>query len=119
MRDFHELKVWDKAHRLALAIYQATQRFPAEERFGLTLQLRRAGVSAPSNIAEGCGRGSERELARFFTIAAGSLSEEEYQLLLAHDLGYLDEQGYHRLNDQTNEVKRMLNAFLQQLTANS
>ena len=94
MRNFHELKVWGKAHRLVLSVYQATRHFPAEERFGLTLQLRRAAASAPSNIAEGCGREGERELARFLSIAAGSLSEVEYQLLLAHDLGYLDETIY-------------------------
>ncbi len=118
MRDFHELKVWDKAHRLALSIYRVTQRFPVEERFGLTLQIRRAAVSVPSNLAEGCGRSGERELSRFCHIAAGSLSEVEYQLLLAHDLGYVDEQNYRQLSNQTSEVKRMLNAFLQKLTAN-
>jgi four helix bundle protein len=72
-----------------LAIYQATQRFPGEEFFGLTLQMRRAGVSVPSNIAEGCERSGERELARFLNIAEGSISEVEYQLLLSHDLGYV------------------------------
>ena len=118
MRDFHQLKVWNKAHRLVISIYQATQRFPSEERFGLTVQLRRAAVSVPSNIAEGCGRSGERELARFLDIAAGSLSEVEYQLLLAHDLKYVDEQNYRQISAHANEVKRMLNAFLKQLMAN-
>ena len=118
MRDFHQVKVWAKAHRLVLNVYRATQRFPSEERFGLTLQLRRAAVSVPSNIAEGCGRSGERELAHFMNIAAGSISEVEYQLILARDLGYVPHDSYNQLNEQVNEVKRMLNSFLQQLTAN-
>lgn len=119
MRDFHQVKVWAKAHQLVLNVYRATQRFPSEERFGLTVQLRRAAVSVPSNIAEGCGRSGARELAHFMNIAAGSISEVEYQLILARDLGYVPEDSYNQLNEQVNEVKRMLNSFLQQLTANS
>ena len=72
MRDFHELKVWQKAHRFALDLYRATQDFPAEERFGLTTQLRRAAASVASNIAEGCGREGERDFARLLSIAGGS-----------------------------------------------
>ena len=83
MRDFRELKVWQKAHRFVLDLYRHTQGFPAEERFGLTVQLRRAAVSVASNIAEGCGREGERDFARFLSIAGGSASEVEYQLLLA------------------------------------
>ncbi len=83
------------------------------------MQLRRAAVSVPSNIAEGCGRSAARELAHFMNIAAGSVSEVEYQLILARDLGYVPEGSYNQLNEQVNEVKRMLNSFLQQLTANS
>jgi four helix bundle protein len=116
MRDFRQLKVWEKAHGLALEIYRATKEFPAEERFGLTSQLRRAAVSVPSNIAEGCGRSGERELSQFTSIAAGSASEVEYQLLLAHDLGYLTTEHYRTLDNKTNEVKRMLNSFLLKLT---
>ena len=70
----------------------------------------------PSNIAEGCGRETDKELARFLSIAAGSASETEYQLLLARDLGYLDPQNHQDLDTQINEVKRMLNAFIQRLT---
>ena len=116
MRDFKQLKVWEKAHRLVLEIYRTTHQFPAEERFGLTAQLRRAAASVPSNIAEGCGRGGERELSRFVTIAAGSASEVEYQLLLARDLWYLGNEQYQELDKHINEVKRMLNAFIQRLT---
>jgi four helix bundle protein len=116
MRDFRELKVWQKAHRCTLEIYRHTQGFPAEERFGLTAQLRKAAVSVPSNIAEGCGRDSERDFARFLSIAAGSASEAEHQLLLAQDLVYLPDEIHHQLDAQINEVKRMLNAFIRTLS---
>ncbi|PXF55073.1 MAG: diversity-generating retroelement protein bAvd family protein [Deltaproteobacteria bacterium] len=118
MRDFRELKVWEKAHRLTLQVYRITKDFPSDEQFGLTVQLRRAAASVPTNIAEGCGRDSERELARFMSIAAGSVSEVEYQLLLACDLDYMQDETYRELNQQVNEVKRMLNSFIQKLTAN-
>jgi len=81
--------------------------------------MRRAAASVPTNIAEGCGRDSERELARFLSIAAGSASEVEYQLLLACDLNYIQEETYNALNQQISEIKKMLNSFIQRLTANS
>ncbi len=111
MRDFRNLKVWEKAHHLTLQIYTIRKNFPSDERFGLTAQLRRAAASVPTNIAEGCGRDSERELARFMSFAAGSASEVEYQLLLACDLNYMQDETYRELNQQVNEVKRMLNCF--------
>ena len=116
MRDFKQLKVWQKAHRLVLDVYRHTRAFPSEERFGLTTHLLKSAVSVPSNIAEGCGREGDKELARFLSIAAGSASETEYQLLLARDLGYLNQQTYQDLDTKINEVKRMLNAFIQRLT---
>jgi four helix bundle protein len=116
MRDFKELKVWQKAHRFVLEVYQQSRSFPQDERFGLAAHLHRSAISVPSNIAEGCGRDSEREFARFLSIAAGSASETEYQLLLARDLGYLPHEAHQRLDDQVNEVKRMLNSFLQKLS---
>ncbi len=118
MRDFKKLKVWEKAHYLTIQVYKITKLFPSDERFGLTAQLRRAATSVPTNIAEGCGRDSERELARFMSIAAGSANEVEYQLLLACDLNYIQDEKYRELNQQINEVKRMLNSFIQKLTAN-
>ena len=119
MRDFKELKVWEKAHQWVLEIYRATGSFPTEERFSLIPQLRRAAASVLANIAEGCGRGSDREFARFLSIAAGSACEAEYHLLLAWDLGYLDEAIHRELDQKVNEVKRMLNTFVQKLTANA
>ena len=118
MRDFRKLEVWQKAHHLTIQVYRVTNIFPSDERFGLTSQLRRAAASVPTNIAEGCGRDSERELARFMSIAAGSASEAEYQLLLACDLDYMQDEKYRGLNQEVNEVKRMLNSFIQKLTAN-
>ena len=116
MRNFKELKVWQKAHQFVLGVYQTTRDFPSEERFGLTAHLRKSATSVPSNIAEGCGREGERELARFLSIAAGSASESEYQLLLAFDLGYLQPDAHRQLDEQVNEVKRMLHSFIRTLS---
>jgi four helix bundle protein len=114
-RDFRRMKVWQKGHELTLQIYQATLQFPKEELFGLTSQIRRATASIPTNIAEGCGRGSDAELARFMQIAMGSASEVEYQLLLAHDLQYLDAVMHQQLHDNVIEIKKMLGPFIKTL----
>ena len=115
MRDFRELKVWEKSHQLVLAVYAATQTFPAAEQYGLISQMRRSSASIPTNIAEGCGRAGDAELRRFMQISMGSASELEYQLLLARDLGYLPTDVYQDLNTSTIEVKRMLAAFIKRL----
>jgi four helix bundle protein len=106
MRNFHELKVWQKAHHLTLAVYSATRSFPKEEVYGLTSQLRRAASSIPSNSSEGCGRNSKPDFLRFLHIAAGSASELEYHLLLAHDLDLLGPTLYMNLTDDVTEVKK-------------
>ena len=111
MRDFRGLKVWQKAHRLTLAVCRATQGFPAEERYGLKSQLRRGSASIPTNIAEGCGRFTDPDRARFISIAAGSATETEYLLILARDLEYVDATTYADLNAAVNEVKKMLVGF--------
>jgi four helix bundle protein len=115
VQNFRELKVWQKAHQLTLAIYGYARCFPREERFEFTSQIRRAVVSIPTNIAEGCGRGSNTQFRYFLDIAAGSASEVEYLLQLAHDLNYLEPEAYEHLAHATNEVKRML-ASLRQKT---
>jgi len=117
MKDFHELKVWQKAHQLTLAVYHITARFPREELYGLTSQIRRSCSSIPANLAEGCGRNGDAEFARFCSIAAGSASELEYHLLLARDLDLIDPRDHKDLAEQTMEVKRTLSALLQKLTA--
>ena len=113
VRDFRKLKVWRRSHRLVLEVYEATGRFPREETYGLTAQLRRCCASILANIAEGCGRSGEAELERFMLIAAmGSASELEYHLLLARDLGYLDARNYQRLSQEAEEVKLMLSTLI-------
>jgi four helix bundle protein len=119
MKNFRELKVWKKGHELTLAVYKTTARFPQEERYGLTSQIRRASVSVPANIAEGCGRGSDAELARFLRIAAGSANELEYHLLLANGLQMLNSPEHKHLTKQVTEVKRMLTSFIKKLKAES
>jgi len=117
MKDFRNLKVWQKTHELALAVYKVTLPFPQEEIYGLVNQLRRAASSVPANIAEGCGCNGNREFARFLGIALRSASETEYHLLLSRDLGYLNIKIYEELNNQVTEVKRMLTGFIQKLNA--
>jgi four helix bundle protein len=97
MRNYRNLLVWEKAHRLTLSIYKSTATFPGEERFGLTSQMRRAAASIPANLAEGCGRRSDKEMARFVQIAMGSGAELSYHTLLARDLNFLDAKTHERL----------------------
>jgi four helix bundle protein len=117
MKDFKELKVWEKAHQLTLEVYKATQTFPRDELYGLTSQIRRSCASIPANIAEGCGRSGDTELARFLQIAMGSASELEYHILLARDLGILEALAHERLTNDVGEVKRMLASFIKILSA--
>ncbi len=115
MRNFKELLVWQKAHNFVLALYKLTYHFPREELYGLTSQIRRAAMSVPTNIAEGCGRDSNVEFQRFLAIALGSASEVEYQLLLAKDLGFIVAADYDRLYSMLGEVQRMLSALFQKV----
>jgi four helix bundle protein len=112
MKDFRKLDVWHKAHQLAVQIYKVTEKFPSSEIYGLTSQLRRAGVSIPTNLAEGCGRSSDPDLARFIGMAMGSASEVEYLLLLTRELGLLDRETSHALETQIVEIKKMLAALI-------
>ena len=122
-RDFRKIAAWERAHALTLRVYGVTSQFPDYERFGLVAQLRRASSSIPTNLAEGCGRNSNKELARFIDIATGSASEVEHQLLLARDLGYLSDQQLASLAAEAVEIRRMLIAYKtklrSQLTARS
>ena len=108
MRDFRRLDVGKKAHALTLEVYRLTVEFPPTERFGLTSQLQRAAASIGANLAEGCGRESDADYCRFVQMASGSACETEYHLLLAHDLGFLDDRRYKLLDESINEIKRML-----------
>jgi four helix bundle protein len=118
MQSFQDLDIWRKGHQLVLNLYPATRAFPTEELYGLTSQIRRAVLSIPTNIAEGCGREGKAELARFTQIAMGSAFELEYHLLVARDLGYLDPTLYNKFNQELLILKRMMNKFLQTLRSN-
>ncbi|MBN1480726.1 four helix bundle protein [candidate division KSB1 bacterium] len=115
MQDFRNLKVWEKSHAFTLIIYKMTKAFPKDELYGLTSQIRRSSSSIPTNLAEGCGQSSDAQLARYVQISIGSASEVEYQLLLAKDLGYIQDSNYQDLNKDINQIKRMLIAFLKKL----
>ena len=115
MRDFHELEIWRRAHGLALAIYRMTKQLPKEEVFGLTVQLRRAAVGVATRIAEGAGVDSNPDFAGYLQRAKAGASEVEYLLLLARDLGYVPEEDYVRLSEETIEVKKMLSGFVRRI----
>jgi len=115
MKDFRNLTVWHKGHQLTLEAYKATAKFPREEQYGLTSQIRRCCASIPANIAEGCGRRGNAELHRFLQIASGSASELDYHLLLSHDLGFLSDADYRRLSQSLLELRRMLTSLIQKV----
>ena len=118
MRSYKTLVVWQRAHKLVLEIYAVTDAFPSSERYGLTSQIRRAAVSIPANIAEGCSRGTDKDTANFFQISLGSAAELSYELLLAHDLGFIEEVEYQTLASEVEQIGRMLNTLKQQFLAN-
>ncbi len=112
MKDYRNIQAWQRSHKLALLLYKITDKFPAKENYGLTSQIRRAAVSVPTNIAEGCGRTTETELTRFMDISLGSLNEIEYLLLLSMELGYIEKEVYQNLSKEVIEIRKMLTAFV-------
>ena len=115
MRDFHKLIIWQRSHQLALKVYSISNLFPKDELFGLTSQIRRAVSSIPTNIAEGCGRASNKDFAHFLQIAIGSAAEVEYELLLAHDLDYINDNDYKALTEETVAVRKMIIKYQSEL----
>ena len=115
MKDFRDLKVWRKAHDLALDCYTLTANFPKNEIFGIVSQIRRAGSSIGANIAEGCGRGGNGEFQRFLQIAMGSASELENHLLLARDLHFLEHESHSQIELRVIEVKKMLAGLIRKV----
>ena len=111
MQDFRNLKVWRAAHAMTLDAYNVTRGYPKDELFGLTSQTRRACASIGANVAEGCGRKTDLEMAHFLQVAMGSASEVQYHFLFAYDLELMSRENYARLNGQVLEVKRMLATF--------
>jgi four helix bundle protein len=115
MRNYRDLKVWERAHTLTLAVYKGTQCFPSEERFGLTSQIRRSCSSIPASLAEGCGRRSDGEMARYVQIAMGSGAELSYHLLPSRDLGLLGGGEYTKLETELSGIMRMLSGLSQKV----
>ena len=118
MKDFRDLQIWTRSHAITLEIYRLTQQFPKSETYGLVNQMRRSASSIPTNIAEGCGRNSDKDFARFLDHNMGSGSELEYQLILSHELGYISSEAFTATSSELTEIKRMLNAFIQRLRSN-
>ncbi len=112
MKDFRKLQVWQKAHQLAIELYRATAAFPREELYGLTSQIRRCCASIPANIAEGCGRNTDGELARFLEISMGSASELEHHSLLSNEIGFLESAAHEHLERKVIEAKQMLASLI-------
>src|SRR5215472_572792 len=112
MRNYRDLQVWSKAHDLTLELYRVSRGFPREEMFGVTSELRRAAVSVGANLAEGCGRRTGTELARFVRVAMGSARELDYHLLLCRDLGFMKNDDFERTATGLTEVRKMLTSFL-------
>ncbi|MCU0342726.1 MAG: four helix bundle protein [Ignavibacterium sp.] len=115
MKDFRTLKVWQESHSISLEIYKLTFSFPKEEQFNLTSQLRRSISSVPTNLAEGCGRGSDKDFKRFVQIAMGSASESEYLILLSKDLNYISYKEFDKLLLEIQEIKKMLSSLISKL----
>lgn len=115
--DTSKLLVWQKAHELTLRIYRITKKFPEDEKFALTSQLRRAAVSIPSNIVEGKARNSNKDYARFLLISRGSLEEVKYQLLLAKDLEYIEDIEYEKIVSLCDDTGKLLNGLIRKLSS--
>jgi four helix bundle protein len=115
LKNYKELKVWQKSYQLCITIYKITKHFPKEEKYGLTSQIRRAAVSVPSNIAEGYGRKTTQEYLQSLYIAYGSHCELETQIMLSKDLGYIKTEDFEGLQMGIGEVERMLKALIKAL----
>ena len=112
MRDYKKYLVWQKSHQLTLEIYRLTRSFPKEEMFALTSQMKRSSSSIPTNIAEGCGRSSDKDFCRFLYISYGSANELEYQIILSIDLQFINSEDGENLLSQIEEIKKMLNGLI-------
>ena len=111
MHQFKELEIWKRSRKFCSEIYQVTSRFPSDEKFGLTNQLKRAAVSVPSNIAEGSSRNSNKDFSRFLEIAIGSAYEIETQILIASDLGFITITESEKLVNELAEIVKMISRF--------
>jgi len=119
MQNYKELKVWAKVHEFTLKVYEVTKQFPQEEIYGMTSQLRRAASSIPANIAEGCGKFTSQDFARYLNIALGSANESEYFILLSKDLKFISLDDYTIINQIINEIKAMLISLISKVRLNN
>ncbi|OYQ38313.1 four helix bundle protein [Flavobacterium cyanobacteriorum] len=115
MKDYKNYTVWQKSHQLTLDVYKAVRNFPKEEMFSLTSQMKRSSSSIPTNIAEGCGRNTDKDFARFLVISFGSANELEYQIILSVDLDFINPAEGQILLLQIEEIKKMLNALISKI----
>ncbi|MFH2045280.1 MAG: four helix bundle protein [Pseudomonadota bacterium] len=115
LKNYKELSVWQKSYKLCLHIYKVTKRFPKDEMYGLTSQIRRSAVSIPSNIAEGYGRKTTLEYVRFLYIAYGSVCELETQMMISGDLVYVEKDRLQEIRDEIGDIERMLKAMIKSL----
>jgi four helix bundle protein len=111
MHNFRELNIWKKSLDLSVDVYRITQEFPVSEKYNLISQIVRSAVSIPSNIAEGSGRGTNKDFCRFLSIALGSAYELETQLIISNKLGYLTKNKYDMINNSLNELQKMIFGF--------
>ena len=118
MRDFKKLAIWTKASELSKEVYLITRKLPDDEKFGLVSQMRRASVSIPSNIAEGTSRNSETDYKRFLEFAIGSAFELETQLVIAHTIGYLNQEEVDKLQNEIVALEKQINALISVLKRN-
>lgn len=117
MVDYRKYKVWQKAHELVIEVYKQTDVFPKSELFNLTSQIKRAAISIPTNIAEGCGRQTQKELIRFLYISSGSAHELEYLMLLSSELNYIEGLKSEKILYEVLEIKKMLASLINKITA--
>ena len=115
MKTFRDLLIWQKAMNLVTNTYQITEKFPKEELFGITSQIRRSAISLPSNIAEGYGRDSNKELLRFINIAIDSLFEFQTQIEISKNINYLNENEFKNLCEETRELEAMIISYSKRL----
>jgi four helix bundle protein len=115
MKNYKDLIVWQKAHKLVLLVYKVSKLFPQEEKYNLTSQIRRAAISIPNNIAEGCGKFTQKDFAKFLQDSLGSTQEVEYLSFLSFELEYLNNEDYLKVDKDVNEVKAMLISLIQKI----
>ncbi len=112
MGTYRDLLAWQKGIKLAKAVYELTANYPSDERFGLTNQMRRCSISIPSNIAEGFGRGSDKELVQFLYISLGSSNELDTQLTVSYELSFITEDRFKEIEKLNNEINKMLQSLI-------